>query len=171
MDPRPRRVNGRTVDAEPLSDLCQSLLEYGTDDAVGRRSDVEQQIAAAADGLRQHSDQLAGRQVVGESGVAPVAPRHFVDGVAVLPLVRLQSARIEFVGARVEIAVMTGGAGAPPVVDHHLVSDGRIVVEPRQKIGGIPVRVRRFPVAVRPDNARLVFIHLNGKRRRRFKNK
>lgn len=76
--------------------------------------------------------------------------------------------------------MFTGTSGSPSVIGHHgvlaqepavgsyrvrepfLVGNDNthpyrtVIVKPGQELGGIPVGVRRFPVAIRPDNLRLV---------------
>ena len=69
-----------------------------------------------------------------------------------------QLTRVVAVSAGVEPSMVAGTARPPAVVDHHEVSDGAVVVEPGQKLGTIPVGVRRLPVPVRPHHVRLVVI-------------
>ena len=48
MSPRPRPVDGVTIDLKPRPHASQSLLEDGRDSSVVRWSDAQQQVATAA---------------------------------------------------------------------------------------------------------------------------
>jgi len=59
-----------------------------------------------------------------------------------------------------KIAVFAVGVFAPSIVDYDVIFDWTVVVQPCQKLGRFPVGRVAFPVTVRPENLRLVFLNL-----------
>ena len=53
---------------------------------------------------------------------------------------------------------MAGTPRPPAIVDHNVVLDRTVVVEPGKELGAVPVGVRSFPVSVRPQHVRLVHV-------------
>lgn len=49
---------------------------------------------------------------------------------------------------------------SPSVISDNVVFDGTIVVQPRQKLGRLPVAAVRFPLSVRPQHIRPVLFYL-----------
>src|SRR5487761_2053666 len=54
-------VDGFAVDCEPIADSAKSLLKLRLDDAVGLRTHVEKEVAAAACYFNQATNQKFGR--------------------------------------------------------------------------------------------------------------
>ena len=90
MSPRPRPVDGVTIDLKPRPHASQSLLEDRRDSSVVRRSDVQQQVTtkAAINGTTQNCQDLHVPAVVnrqksfmyrGKTCVGPIALDLFVE--------------------------------------------------------------------------------------------
>lgn len=53
--------------------------------------------------------------------------------------------------ARIKGAMVAGNAFAPSIVDHHGVFDRRVVEQPSEESGRIPISVISFPIPVGPN--------------------
>ena len=147
-----RAVDRLAVDLEPVADLQQPLLHDDGDRAVAVGADVQQQVAAAADQVAQHQDELAGRLVVVDplGAVVAVGVAH---AAALLPGMGgvLQAGGV--FGGPVA-AVLVPAVLAPAVVDDDLVLAGRLVEQPGQQLLALPVLRGHVPLAVAEDDRR-----------------
>lgn len=55
---------------------------------------------------------------------------------------------VEAIATGVKRAVMTIDSHAPPVVNHHVLFNGRLVEQPGQEDGRVPVPVCALPVSI-----------------------
>ena len=92
MSPRRRGVDGFPVGLQPRPHLPQPFFKNGNDCSLLRGADVDEDVAATADGRHEQRHDLFRRQDFAQLDVAPDAPRVRVDGHRVLPLVLDQHA-------------------------------------------------------------------------------
>src|SRR5690606_16554854 len=113
-------IDGLAVDAQPVAHVAEALLHDHGDAPVGRRTHVEQEVAAFGDDVDKHLDDLFARAVIVQR-LVPVVAEGAADTPALLPRVRRRCARQALAGVdepilrRVEAAVPRPRLLAPAV--------------------------------------------------------
>lgn len=155
MIPRSRSVNGFAVNPQPFSHVPKALGENRLDGSILRRPNVHQQIAVHCNGRDKLSYQFGRSKKIIEFCIVAMTPTLLIDRHCVLEFVLLQNSGIEAIGARVNVAVFTVRAEPPTIVRHDSLANWTAVVEPSDKLFRLPVLVRRFPIAISPNDFRI----------------
>src|SRR5207253_1221030 len=120
----------------------------------GPRTDVEQEIAAAADRVDQDEHQFPASVVHVEIFGAVVAITH-AHATALFPwMVNATHSRCVFCGP--VAAMFVASVAAPTIVDNHFVLYGGLVEQPCQQFGAVPIGRSHLPLTIAEDYCRFI---------------
>ena len=150
----PRAVDGFAIVFQPLAEIGQPILHEHGNAPIGRGTDIEQQVAAAAHRVDERQQQPRSAGVVRQVFIA-VETIGVAQAAILLPGVgRTRQTRAVFGG--VVTAVPMARLAAPSIVDHHALRDCAVVEQPGQQLGRAPLLGRQVPFTIGKNDGRRV---------------
>ena len=152
--PGPRAVDRFPVDLEPVAHLRKPFFHDDGDHSVGPRTDVEQEVAAAADRVDQDKHQFPASVINVEIFGAVVAVT-YAHATAFFPWM-VDAAHSCCVFRGPVAAMFVAGVAAPTIIHHHFVLNGGLVEQPCQQFRAVPIGRSHLPLTIAEDYCRFV---------------